>query len=260
MNTKLGVFVLSHRRPELVKSAVDSILSQDYPDYHLIISENSPDDSVCSAIQAYSGDKRVRIVKRQPNLQALEHFNQVLSEAQQYEYAMLFHDDDIMLPGCLSALVKAMNNNPNLSAVSGNAFFIDHAVLSNRLYNPFLRKNRILNSHRQLIMSYLVRSVPFPAYLYRTKHIKNLILDKTIAGKYSDSAFLVGCIKKAPFLWLSQPLIGYRLHSTNDSVDLDLKYIRKLCFFYIKEAPEFFIFICLYYLKLLVKKIFFSYR
>jgi len=259
MPKKLGVCLLSYNRPTFVQEAINSILAQDYDNFELIISENSTDDSVMTQLKKYLADPRVKIVKRSPSLPSLAHFNTLFSEVKNYEYAMLFHDDDVLLPTALTKMMSEIEKNPDFSAVGCNAFLTKNTENTNTLFNPNLNGNIIIKSQTQLINRYIFKKLshtPFPSYIYRTNLIGTTELNPANGGKYSDVSFLVNVIRHGPFVWLSEPLMRYRQHSSNDSIDLNLADIFSISRFFFKTCPHLILNILFYYAKHVGKKIF----
>ncbi len=258
MPKKLGVYLLSYNRPGFVQEAIDSILAQDYNDFELIISENSPDNTVLIQLEKYSKDPRVKIVKRNPSLPSLVHFSTLFSEAKKYEFAMLFHDDDVLLPSALTKMMSEIEKNETLAAVSCNALLTKNAENTNMFFNPNLKKNIIIKSQAQLINRYIFKKLshtPFPSYIYRTRLISGMKLNPANGGKYSDVSFLVSVVNRGPFSWLAEPLMRSRQHSANDSVDLNMADISSLSRFFLKTCPYLIFNILFYYAKHLAKKL-----
>lgn len=261
MTTKtLGVFLLSYKRPDFVQESIKSILAQDFNDFDLIVSENTPDDSVIKQLKQYLSDQRLQLIKRTPSLPSLEHFNLILSETLKYEYVMLFHDDDILMPHALTKMLQALEKNQFATAAACNALIIKNSDHTDILLSPNIKTNIEIKTQSELINRYIIKKLshtPFPAYLYRTKFLKNLQLNPADGGKYSDVSFLIKLIKHGPFIWLSEPLMKYRQHSSNDSVHINMDDILSLSLFFFKTSPKMFFKIVFYYLKQLVKKLFF---
>lgn len=260
MIKKLGVFLLSYKRPDYILESINSILIQDYNDFTLIISENTPDDSVVKYLDHYLADPRVQLIKRTPSLPSLEHFNKILFESKKYEYAMLFHDDDIMMPQALSKLISALEANKTLSAVACNALLIKNTEHTHIRVSPNITKNMELTTPSELINRYIFKRLghtPFPSYIYRTKYLENLNLNSAQGGKYSDVSFLVKLIKRGSFFWLYEPLIKYRLHANNDTANLNMGDILSLSMFFFETNPKMIFKILFYFNKQLVKKFYY---
>jgi len=228
MPKKLGVFLLSYKRPDYVQEAINSILTQDYDDFELIISENTSDDTVEKQLHEYLADSRVQLIRRTPSLASLELFNRILAEAGKYEYVMLFHDDDSLVPQALSKMMQTLESNAQAAAVACNASIIKNSEPTNNLLSPNIKTNIEIKDQPQLINRYIFKNL---------SHIK--------------------LIKNGPFLWLAEPLMKYRQHSSNDSINLNMRDIFSLSLYFFKTSPSMILKIIFYFSKQLIKKLFF---
>lgn len=237
---KLGLYLLSYKRPDLFKEALDSLLQQNYDDFEIIVSENSPDESVTSVLNNYLPHPKIKVTRRAPSLASLEHFNTIIHEASNYEYVMFFHDDDILLPNAAKALTAALDQNSDSVGAACNAFITKDTTSTELLLCPRMKEDLTISTQAQLMRRHFFRRLdhpPFPSYIYRAKFIKGLTLETKDGGKYSDVAFLIKLIERGKFIWLHQPLMYYRIHQSNDSAQHSLGDIAKLCWFCIKTQP-----------------------
>lgn len=258
MQKKLVIYLLSYNRPEYIGEALDSILSQDYKDFDLIISENSTNDKVKRLLETHPDYKNIKTIKRIPSLPSLQHFNTVLKEVQSYEYAMLFHDDDILMPDAITQMMRQFDLNPSCIAVACNATVIKTTVKTDSLLSPYIKDNLIISSQNQLIKRYVFKRLShtaFPSYIYKTSVIGESQLDPKDGGRHSDVSFLVKLVKKGSFFWLAKPYMYTRLHSENDSAVVDLNHIAKLSLFFLKTSPHLAIHVAFYFAKKVAKKI-----
>ena len=254
---KLGLYLLSYKRPVFFKEALDSLLKQDYDDYEIIVSENSPDESVISVLNDYLPHPKIKVIRRTPSLASLDHFNTIIRNCSDYKYVMLFHDDDILLPAAAKDITSKLDQNPDAVAVACNAFIIKNTTVTELLLCPRMKQDYTISSQIQLMRRYFLRRLdhpPFPSYVYRTHFIKSLTLETKDGGKYSDAAFLIKLIQSGKFIWLHQPLMHYRIHQSNDSAQHSLGDITKLCWFCIKTQPVAIPILFFYFGKQVIKK------
>ncbi|MBK9322826.1 MAG: glycosyltransferase family 2 protein [Bdellovibrionaceae bacterium] len=185
------VFILSYNRSEYILQTIDSVLGQTYPRLKIIVSDNSSRDEVEQKIQSYADKDKVTYLRRRPTLPALTHFNTIFAEATS-EYFMVFHDDDVMLPDAVSKLVSAIEKDPRLAAVGGNALVLEEDRFTKNLFDPMLTEDRTLTRCEELADHYLDSSkghVPFPSYLYRRAKIANLKMIFKEGQKHADVSF-----------------------------------------------------------------------
>jgi len=217
---KVQVYILSHERPFYLREAIDSVLKQSRFDLiDLVVSDNSRTDDVEHMVR--SEYPFIAYVRRIPAVSAADHFKAVLSDVKA-PYFMLFHDDDIMLPGMIGRLYEEISSSELICAVAPNAYLKMRGFVGRCCVRP--RSNLWIYSPRDLFLRYcLLQGVaPFPGYLYRTSvYQSNLGPLSSPAGKYSDVTFVASGLEKGNVLWLSEPLMFYRRHPTNDSALLD---------------------------------------
>jgi glycosyltransferase involved in cell wall biosynthesis len=97
-----------------VRGAVDSILSQTFTDFELIISDNASTDATAAICEAYAAeDPRVRFVRNQRNLGAAQNFNAVfaLSSGRYFKWAAA---DDTCHPTFLERCVEVLGRHPEV--------------------------------------------------------------------------------------------------------------------------------------------------
>lgn len=212
------IYILCRDRWEYLHESINSIVGQLGPKDELIISDNSVSDAIKNGISKHFPE--LGYVRRQPNLSAHEHFRKIIGEASA-EFLVLFHDDDMLEVGYLTAMKRAMISDKDLAAVACNAFLVKGNARTVIDFMGNLEGESRITDIAQLLQPYFsigsYRPAPFPGYLYRTAKIKGLFLDENHGGKYADVSFLAKILSRGPILWLFTPLMFYRLHDSNDS-------------------------------------------
>lgn len=224
---------MSRDRAAFLEETLHSIFSQEYEDFEVLISDNSTNDDVAEMLKRKY--PQARVIRRIPDVPALEHFRVVIGELQ-HEFSVIFHDDDIMAPGYLKAMVSALDQDGSLAAVACNAGILRDRQLTSDSFMRGFQQRRLLQGPEAFLEHYLTLNgtpAPFPGYLYRTRLLSGLFLDQSEGGKYSDVSFLVKLVKRGPILWLPDVLMYYRLHSGNDSgqekIGDKLRLLRFIC-------------------------------
>jgi glycosyltransferase involved in cell wall biosynthesis len=224
---KIIIFLVTHNRPILASKALESILNQTYTNFELVISDNSTNDVFKNFIHDnYINYKNIIYIHRQPSLTGVDHFNQVIKESINFDFAVFFHDDDIMQPNYLEEILNSkLLNNIECTAIGVNAFIINKESISSKLLF-YSHKILCIKSKKELINHYFNLeyhgAAPFPGYIYRVKYLQNQKLDFEAAGKHSDLLFLLNLLDKGYIFWLNKPLMNYRLHENNDTKTINL--------------------------------------
>lgn len=212
----LSIFILCHNRPDDARQAIRSVLAQSDKAFTLTVSDNSSNDDVQRMVQNEYPD--VHYVRRVPMLPALEHFNRCIDEVQA-GYFCLFHDDDIMGPDFVAELGAYLRTYPKMIAFGCNAHIETFGKLQQKPSFLSFRKTETISSPRDLAARYFSRAqsgiAPFPAYVYSKEQIGKLRFEPE-GGKYADVTWLLNLSMKGPILWISKPLMTYRIHASND--------------------------------------------
>lgn len=212
----LQLFVLCHNRPADTRQVLRSVLQQTDTDFQLLVSDNSSTDEVQALVQAEF--PQVPYIRRTPMLPALEHFNQCIAEASS-DYFCLFHDDDLMDPDFVAGMKQAAKEAPEAVAIACNARIERFGKIEAKLSFQSATAREAIGSAENLAARYFSRAqsgiAPFPGYVYHTRKVADSRIPQD-GGKYSDVTWLLSLARKAPVVWLSQPLMTYRMHGGND--------------------------------------------
>lgn len=97
-----------------LKDALDSILSQTYSDFELIISDNASTDKTKDICLRYAAkDDRIRYYRNKENLGATGNFNRafLLSSGNYFKWAA---HDDVISPDYLEKCMNVLDNDPSI--------------------------------------------------------------------------------------------------------------------------------------------------
>lgn len=105
----LSVCIPTYRGAAHLGATIDSVLSQSFDDFELIIiDDNSPDDT--SGIVARYKDPRVRYMRNANNLGPEGNWNRCLNESRG-KYFKLLPQDDLLMPGCLERQIAVLEKD-----------------------------------------------------------------------------------------------------------------------------------------------------
>ncbi len=215
---RVQLCILSRDRETLCRETVMSALAQTYPACEIIVSDNSEGPEVSEMLRR--DFPQIRVIKREPSLPALAHFNKLIEEATA-PLLVLFHDDDVLEPEYVDKMVALFNQYPDVAAVGCNAHILRGQLATGVPFMGDFRGVAVLQSGFELLEPYLSISLtspaPFPGYMYQTSMIRGLGLDAVHGGKHADVSFLAKVLGRGPILWTGDCLFNYRFHGKNDS-------------------------------------------
>ncbi len=108
---KVSVIIPTHNRAALLPRAVNSVLSQTFQDYEIIIVDDCSPDNTQDVIAAFS-DPRVRSIRHETNRRQSAAINTGIANARG-EYIAFLDDDDEWLPAKLECQVQILDSSAN---------------------------------------------------------------------------------------------------------------------------------------------------
>lgn len=113
----VSICVPSYRKPTYVVRLLDALLKQTQQDIEVVITDDSPDDSVKIAIEPYKNQLNIQYFHNVPALGSPMNWNKAISMAQG-EYFMLMHQDDWFHdPQAIDIFLNAFKSNPQAGFV-----------------------------------------------------------------------------------------------------------------------------------------------
>jgi len=156
---KVSIGMPVYNGEKFIGQALDSLLSQTYENFELIISDNASTDSTRSICLDYANqDKRIRFYENNENIGALKNFQIVLNLASS-DYFMWAACDDIWEPSYISTLIDIMYIDksivlafPIFNVIDENSVEISKYlhVLEIPSDNLYQRLSNYINQHEQL--------------------------------------------------------------------------------------------------------------
>ncbi len=101
-----------------VRTAIESVLSQEYENFEFVIADNASNDGTVGIINEYLNDNRVRVIRNKETVPRLENFKLAFDAAdKKSRWYKFIGDDDRLLTGCLAEMVKAGEKYENVGLV-----------------------------------------------------------------------------------------------------------------------------------------------
>jgi hypothetical protein len=220
----ISIVIMAHERQEETIRALDAILKVDFGcETQIVVSDNpsSPENAIKNLPEGVI--HRVR----NPSGNSLWHLNQILQEAN-YEWTLLTHDDDEMLPQ-LGELFHEYSLNPQVMVITGKSRILingierEDAGYSSRLDQAGL--NEGTPSFREDLFHQLFDIGPlFPAsaIIARTHHLLKNSLINPDYNLASDLAYSMALARGAKVVFDGGHFVmNYHIHGGNSVFSVD---------------------------------------
>lgn len=161
INTPLvSILMLTYNRAHFLPAAVESVLSQTYPNWELFIIDDGSTDETPQTVSRYD-DGRIKFIHHEKNGGLFARRKESLSYATGEYVAILDSDDYWPDPNKIAKQVEHMVNNPNCAVVGTQTILVDKdgKKLSNYLVctDDKSIRNRILIQNQFVHSSLLLR-------------------------------------------------------------------------------------------------------
>lgn len=133
-NPKISVILPAYNAEKYLREAIDSILSQTFSDFELIVLNDGSTDSTEDIILSYD-DTRVRYVKNETNLKLIKTLNKGIDLALG-KYIARMDADDISMPERLYEEYKFMEEHPEAGACSSLVYYLKGGKIKKGNYYP----------------------------------------------------------------------------------------------------------------------------
>jgi len=105
----LSVCIPTYRGAAHLGAAIDSVLSQSFGDFELIIIDDNSPDNTASIVARYT-DPRIRYMRNENNLGPEGNWNRCLSESRG-KFFKLLPQDDLLMPRCLERQIDVLEKD-----------------------------------------------------------------------------------------------------------------------------------------------------
>jgi len=141
--SKVSIGIPVYNGEKFIRKRIDSILTQTFTDFELIISDNASTDSTSNICQEYARkDERIQYFRQKNNMGPIMNLNFVLQKATG-EYFTWAAVDDLWEPTFLTKNIEILESDPNIvGSISEVDFFGKYADRYNSLYSPKMTKHR----------------------------------------------------------------------------------------------------------------------
>lgn len=214
---KVSVIIPTYNAANYITEAIDSVLSQTFIDYEVIVVDDGSTDNTRDIIRKYNGKIKYTYQKNSGTSAAR---NTAIRESRG-EYLAFLDADDLWLPEKLEVQVKFLDQNPDLAFVCSDSYVIDKSQKIINIWAKGIRNYETFESLYEenfvLILTVLMRK---SCLLNVGGFDEELIISQ-------DYDLWLRIAKKYKFKHLNIPLAKYRLHQNNISRNIALKQLER---------------------------------
>jgi glycosyltransferase involved in cell wall biosynthesis len=232
---KISVCIPTYNRAHFLSYAVNSVLSQTYTDFEIIICDDGSTDDTPQLVNQWN-DERIRYVRHLVNGGRSKNMRSGF-EAATGTYFIKFDDDDALTPEFLEKTAAVLDTNNNVDFVCTDHWIIDQ---NNERSESATKENSVKWGKDQLekgVISNLLeetfvnQSLQVGSTLFRRDCLQEVDFMRPEADGCEDFDLLVRlAIAKKQGYFLPEILMEYRIHGGQTSLKQNIHFLKAKLF------------------------------
>jgi glycosyltransferase involved in cell wall biosynthesis len=220
MNPKVSFVIPCYKLAHLLPDCVNSILSQTYEDFEVLIMDDCSPDQTPEVARSFR-DARVKHIRNEPNLGHLKNYNKGIELARGQYVWLISADDFLRKPYILERYMEVMENHREVGYVFCPAMKFQGSQETEVVsWSEHGAQNAIFKGHDFFRKLLLGNCVVAPTGMVRKEcydKVSVFPLDMPNAGDW-----YLWCIFALHFdaAYIAKPMVCYRVHDSNMSVTL----------------------------------------
>lgn len=217
----IEVFILTYNRKEMLKDAIISFLNQSVGEIDITVMDNGSTDGTDEMVkEMMSKHSNLYYHRRDVNGIQMDNFIEAVHIAKK-DYAMMFHDDDIIHPEYIKYAIGAINKYPNTSIIS-----CCYQEWSNPTNDNWAKASQRFDycPDKKTFVNYLYRMqrYGYSSTIFKTQNLRDHIYDMNYYaqfGKMGDKPLVANTMKDddGAVIFRSKKLLRYRVHAGQDT-------------------------------------------
>lgn len=209
----VSVCIPAYNSIATLKETVESVLSQTFQNFEILMQDNASNDGTWELMQSYAAsDTRIHPQRNSTNLGMIGNWNEVFRRAKS-DFILLLSSDDCLLPNFLEACVAELQRNPRLNAVT-----TDHWLFWSKGQRARRVKlaTGIYENHEATVLLKNPFSINF--MLFNRRNLQALVGDHTAFRHYMTCDYdlhIRVALSGQPVKYIDERLARYRLHENN---------------------------------------------
>ncbi len=229
----VSFLVPTYNRANLLKQAINSILSQNYKNIEVIVIDDASTDDTEDVVKKIFGSK-VRYYKNIVNKGVSYSRNLGLSHANGKYIGLLDSDDILFEPDCVEIAMEVLESNPQIGVFTSDVYCID--LKGNRINEKTFFQTTI--DHRDIDLSSGVKDFEYVfmhgihscGSIFRRVIIEGIgFLNTDYKIDWDEDFFLrIAAHDKFKIYYHNAPLVAYRIHNNSFSSNFSDLYKEKI--------------------------------
>lgn len=210
---RVSVCIPTYNRARYLSECIDSILSQSFSDFELIVSDNCSADDTDAVVRSF-GDHRIHYSKNPSNMGVTANRNCCLDLARG-EYLTILGDDDVYASRFLEREVDVLDRHPGVGFVHCATYEINQEGVRRRLVQAY-SEDCVLSGEDQLRLFLCGHNVCCSTVMVR-RSVQEVVGCYVPDLLSHDWLMWIELTLRADVAYIAEPLVGMRVHRNSVS-------------------------------------------
>lgn len=211
-NPKVSVCIPTYKAPEFFRRVIESVVMQEYPDFEVIVTDDSPDDCIREILSGIRVSVPLVYERNSERLGAPGNWNRAISLATGTYIKILHHDDWFLSPRSLMQFVDLMENNSQAAIGFSSAEAYGRDACLKFVHTP---SETGLNNLRKNCNTLFSGNLIGPPSSIIFRNTPGLCFDENFRWLV-DIDFYIHLLQGAkPFAYCKEPLVGVTVESSH---------------------------------------------
>jgi glycosyltransferase involved in cell wall biosynthesis len=209
---KVSVCIPTYNYAHYISDAIESVLSQSFTDFELIVVDNCSSDNTPEVVNKYvRRDGRINYFVNKENLGFVNNFNECLRHASG-EYVKILSADDLISPTCIERSVEILNRYPEVAFIGSARALVDCCLRPIRIIS-YADKFDIVEGF-SVVRRCLINGVNYigepTAVVFRRQYAARGF--DTAYKQLVDLEMWFHLLEQGKFAYVNEPLCSVRIH------------------------------------------------
>ncbi len=219
----VSVIIPTYNSAKYIKSAINSILSQTYKDFEIIVVDDGSTDSTKEVLKNYIKTNKIKYIYQKKKNQASARNKGV--GYSKGEFIAFLDSDDLWLKDKLAKQLPLFNDKTIGLVYGGVEWFKNHHTIKNR---KNIIKRKIPKDKGYLFNKLIVHNFITTSSVIIRKKAFQKFNENDIYGGVEDYDLWLKISKKWKIDCVKDIVIKYRMHEKNVSINLESRYDKEL--------------------------------
>jgi len=198
----ISICIPTYNQVDYLKKILDSVLSQTFEDYEIIISDDSTNDDISDLSFSHPLKEKIKYSKNEPSLGSPSNWNNALDKANGQYIKIIHHDDWLTDKDSLQKFISSFQKNPDASLIFCASKTNDFKTYKNGIYEPSSKEIRQINRNPKCLLIGNTIGAPSVIFFKKTQERFDTNLKWLV-----DTDFYIRILKKGPLIFIKEPLV-----------------------------------------------------